>query len=190
MSLEEKMLESEQVYQGDFLRLMRDRVLLPDGQVATREYCVHPGAVAIIPVLPDGRLVLERQYRYSVRREMIEFPAGKRDAGEAALECGVRELHEETGYRAGRWARAGVIHPVIGYSTEAIDIWLATDLHAGTSVPDPGEFVEVFTATAQEVDAWILSGSLTDAKTISCMYWLKAWQCGEWVPDWVAPHAS
>jgi len=100
--LREDTIESKQVYQGHFIDLRRDRVRLPDGREAAREYVVHPGAVMIVAILPDGQLVMERQYRYPVRQTMIEFPAGKLDAGEGGLACAQRELLEETGYRIGR----------------------------------------------------------------------------------------
>ena len=115
-------LRSQQVLKGDFLDVRRDIVQLPDGSEASREYVIHPGAVMIVAQLGDGQLVLERQFRYPVRAVMIEFPAGKLDAGEASLACAQRELLEETGYTAREWARAGVMHPVISYSTEFIDI--------------------------------------------------------------------
>ena len=101
---------------------------LPDGKQVTREYVIHPGAVMIIPQLDDGRLVLERQFRYPMGQVMIEFPAGKLDPGEEPLACAQRELLEETGYSAREWARAGLLHPVISYSTEFIDIWFAKGL--------------------------------------------------------------
>ncbi|MEN9887090.1 MAG: hypothetical protein RL758_1668, partial [Pseudomonadota bacterium] len=114
--LKETTLSSEAVYQGDFLHIRSDSVRLPDGTHATREYVVHPGAVMIVPLLEDGRVVVERQYRYPLHRAMIEFPAGKLDPGESVLACAQRELAEETGYRADEWARAGVLHPVISYA--------------------------------------------------------------------------
>ena len=164
--LRENTLMSESVYQGHFLELRRDRVALPDGREATREYVVHPGAVMIVAILPDGRLVMERQYRYPVRQTMIEFPAGKLDAGEGGLACAQRELLEETGYRAGRWAKAGIMHPVIGYATEVIEVWFADDLSLGERQLDEGEFLDVFTATQQELEDWMRDGLLTDAKTV------------------------
>ena len=176
--LRENTLSSEAVYQGHFLELRRDRVALPDGREATREYVVHPGAVMIVAILPDGRLVMERQYRYPVRQTMIEFPAGKLDAGEGGLACAQRELLEETGYRAGRWAKAGIMHPVIGYATEVIEVWFADDLSLGERQLDEGEFLDVFSATQQELEDWMRDGLLTDAKTVVGMMWLLQWRAG------------
>ena len=182
--LREICAQSETVYRGRFLELRRDEVRLPDGGQAYREYVIHPGAVMVVPILPDGRLVLERQYRYPVQRTMIEFPAGKLDAGEGGLACAQRELLEETGYRAARWARAGVMHPVIGYATEVIEIWFADQLMAGERHLDEGEFLDVFAATQAELEAWMQQGMLTDAKTIVGMMWLRQWRAGQWPLDW------
>ena len=145
--LREEKISSQELLRGHFLHAFRDIVRLPDGREASREYVRHPGAVMIIAQLDDGRLVLERQYRYPVQSVMIEFPAGKLDAGEAPLDCAKRELLEETGYSAASWVRAGVMHPVISYSTEFIDIWFAKDLSAGERKLDAGEFLDVFTAS-------------------------------------------
>jgi ADP-ribose pyrophosphatase len=184
MHLRENTLTSESVYQGHFLALRRDRVALPDGREAIREYVVHPGAVMVVPILPDGRLVMERQYRYPVGQTMIEFPAGKLNAGEGGLACAQRELLEETGYRARRWAKAGVMHPVIGYATEVIEVWFADDLSLGERQLDEGEFLDVFTATQQELEDWMRDGQLTDAKTVVGMMWLLQWRAGRWPLTW------
>ena len=116
---------------GGFLEVRRDDVLLPDGSAATREFVQHPGAVAVIPVLEDGRLVLVRQHRYPVAKVLLELPAGKLDQGESQIACAMRELKEETGYEAQEWAYGGEIHNAAAYSTESIWIWLARGLVAG-----------------------------------------------------------
>jgi ADP-ribose pyrophosphatase len=108
--LREETLASEPVFDGRLLHVRRDRIRLPDGGQATREFIVHPGAVMVVPILDDGRLVMERQWRYPLARVMLEFPAGKLEAGEPTLQCAQRELFEETGYRAREWAIAGVLH--------------------------------------------------------------------------------
>ena len=184
--LVEKQLSSDEILAGNFLQIRRDTVSLPDGRHATREYIVHPGAVMIVALLDDGRVVLERQYRYPLHAVMIEFPAGKLDAGESSLACARRELQEETGYTAREWARAGVLHPVISYSTEFIDIWFARGLTPGKQQLDNGEFLEVFTATPDELMNWCGSGRVTDAKTLTGMLWLKNMLSGAWILQWQA----
>lgn len=171
--LRETCLFSEDAYQGKFLRLKKDIVSLPDGQETYREYLIHPGAVAILPVLDDGRILLERQFRYPVDQAMLEIPAGKLEVGEDPLVCAKRELLEETGYTAGSWEFLGRIHPVISYSTEFIDIYLAKNLTAGERCLDQGEFLDVFAATLDEMHEWIASGKITDVKTIISVYHLE-----------------
>jgi ADP-ribose pyrophosphatase len=180
----ERKLASQELLKGNFLHVFRDTVRLPDGKQATREYIVHPGAVVVIPLLDDGRLVLERQFRYPVGQVMIEFPAGKLDPGEDVLTCARRELLEETGYVAAEWARAGVLHPVISHSTEFIEVWFARGLAQGPSRLDQGEFLEVFTATPAELLRWCRDGSVTDSKTLVGTLWLQNVLSGEWVLDW------
>ncbi len=190
MDLTERQLASEAVYQGNFLQVRRDRIALPDNSTATREYIVHPGAAVVVPLLYDDagvlRVVLERQFRYPLGRVLIEFPAGKLDAGEDSLVCVQRELREETGYTATEWAYAGCMHPTIAYSTEHIDIWFARGLQAGPARLDAGEFLEVFTATPQELLQWCANGQVSDGKTLSCTLWLQNVLQGNWTLDWKA----
>ncbi len=137
--LTEQTLESRLAFEGSFLRLYVDKVQSADGHVGTREYLRHPGAVMIVPLLSDGRVVLERQFRYPLKRTAIEFPAGKIDAGERPIQCARRELLEETGYRAGKWSYLGGLHNAIAYSDEKIEMFLAEELvHEGASL-DAGE---------------------------------------------------
>ena len=182
--LREETLVSDQVYLGRFLDVRRDQVRLPDGTTAQREYIVHPGAVMVVPLLDDGRLVIERQWRYPLARVMTEFPAGKIDAGEPPLQCGIRELAEETGYRAAEWARAGILHNAIAYSNEGIEVWFARGLTLGERHLDVGEFLDVGSATLDELNEQARRGELTDAKTLIGLLWLQHWRAGLWPLEW------
>lgn len=187
----ERRLDGQTLVQGHFLKVCRDRVELPDGTVTTREYVVHPGAVMIVPLLDDGaghvHLVMERQFRYPVGQTIIEFPAGKLDPGEAGFACAQRELREETGYIAAEWARAGMLHPLVAYSTEFIEVWFARGLTAGPRQLDAGEFLDVFTASLDDLQGWCRDGRVTDAKTLIGALWLQNVQSGAWALDWQRP---
>lgn len=185
--LRETTLESERVFGGRLLEVRRDRILLPDGGEATREFIVHPGAVMIVPILDDGRLVMERQWRYPLERVMLEFPAGKLEAGEPPLSCAKRELAEETGYHARQWGRAGVLHNAIAYSNEGIEIWFARGLSAGPTHLDVGEFLETQLVAVDELDALCASGAVTDGKTLVGLLWLQNWHAGRWEIAWQDP---
>ena len=183
-SLKESLVHGELVLDGRFLKVRRDVVRLPDGAQTDREYVVHPGAVVVIPLLDDGRVLVERQYRYPVAQVMLEFPAGKLDPGEDPLLCGQRELLEETGYRAAEWARAGAMHLAIAYSTEIIHIYFARGLQAGPQQLDEGEFLEVHAMDVDALSADCREGRVTDAKTLACMMWLQNVRSGAWPLAW------
>lgn len=167
--LVEAKVDSESVFDGKLLHVRRDTVRLPDGTLATREYIVHPGAVLVVPVLADGRLVVAHQFRYPLGRVMIEFPAGKLDAGEAPLDTARRELREEAGYVAARWERLGLVHSVVAYSTEAIEFFVAEDLsHVGAQL-DAGEFLEIAVMSVDEMLTAVDREEVTDAKTVAAL---------------------
>jgi len=176
--LKEERLDTQDLYGGIFLNMKRDTVRLPDGSQAVREYLTHPGAVAIVAILDDGRILLERQYRYPVARVCMEIPAGKLDLGEDPLVCAQRELQEETGYTAAKWSYIRRIHPVISYSTEFIDIYLAEGLIKGQRQLDDEEFLDVFAASLDELLDWVEEGAVTDVKTTISAYWLDRFQRG------------
>jgi ADP-ribose pyrophosphatase len=157
------------------LEVHRDRVRLPDGAEAAREYIRHPGAVAIVALFEDGSILLERQFRYPHRRDFIEVPAGKVDPGEAHLVTAKRELLEETGYAAAEWTRLGVIHTAIAYTDEAIELFLAKTLTKGESKLDAGEFLETFIVPFEEAIGMIRDGKITDAKTVTALLWVEKW---------------
>ena len=181
--LREERVTGDDIYSGIFLKMKRDTVSLPDGQQAVREYLTHPGAVAIVALLDDGRVLLERQYRYPIAKACIEIPAGKLDPNENPLLCAQRELAEETGYTAKKWSYIRRIHPVISYSTEFIDIYLAEGLVPGASHLDEEEFLDVFAAPLEQLIAWVEEGEITDVKTTISAYWLDRYRQGLVAPE-------
>lgn len=168
--LAEHELSSALVFDGDMLKIRKDRVLLPDGKEASREYVRHPGAVVVVAQLADGQLVLERQFRYPLGRAFIEMPAGKIDPGEDILVCAQRELREETGYEAAFWQHLGAQHPCVGYSDEQIEIFLARELTYVGHAPDEGEFLEVLSMSVSDTEAAIHAGTITDGKSIVALF--------------------
>ena len=171
-------------YDGHFLKVWNDQVRLPDGARTGREYIVHPGAVVIVPLLDDGRVVIERQYRYPIGRAILEFPAGKIDPGEPRFDCARRELQEETGYTAREWANPGRLHNAPAYATEFIDLWFARGLVAGERRLDEHEHLDVLAMTVDELLALAARGELTDAKTLIALLWLQNLRAGVWKLDW------
>jgi ADP-ribose pyrophosphatase len=172
--LVESEISSETVFKGALLEVRKDRVLLPDGRESVREYIVHPGAVVVLAFLDNGNLLFERQFRYPLRRVFLELPAGKIDHGDPILDTAHRELLEETGYAARDWEYLGVMHPCIGYSDERIEIFTARGLHqAGEMRLDHNEFLEVLELAPDEAKAAVLDGRITDAKTITALFWLE-----------------
>lgn len=181
--LTEHQVDSEAVFDGVLLHVKRDTVRLPDGGSGTREYIVHPGAVAILPLFDDGRILLERQYRYPLAQTLIEIPAGKIDPGESTETTARRELLEETGYTASQWSYLTTIHPVCAYSNEKVEIWLARGLNqAGGQKLDAGEFLEIFTLPAAEALQWVREGRVSDVKTIIAIQWAEKILSGVWAP--------
>lgn len=178
--LTEVRVRGEWVYRGRLLQVRRDVVRLPGGAQAEREYIEHPGAVMVVPLRDNGTLVMERQYRYPVRREMIELPAGKIDPGEAPLESAKRELLEETGYRAEEWRHVATTHSVVGYSDERIEIFIARGLTQHGASLDDGENVEVFELALPTALDWVRDGRITDAKTMIGLFWADRALRGEW----------
>lgn len=183
--LAEERLGGGLVYPGGLLKIYRDDARTPDGVTAYREYTTHPGAAAVLARFDDGSLLLERQWRYPMNRSFLELPAGKIDAGEAPLQTAIRELREETGYSAARWACLGPMHPVISYSTEVIHLYLAEGLTAGEASLDAGECLELVRMPAHDFLATALRGEISDAKTLCGAFWLQSLLSGVLQPQWM-----
>lgn len=179
MDLKETSLDSVVVYEGSFMQVRKDRIMLPDGRESSREYITHPGAVAVLALLDNGNLLMERQYRYPPQREFIELPAGKIDDGEDILITAQRELLEETGYVADEWTHLTTAWPCIGYADERMEYFLARGLrHHGRNLDD-GEFLEVFEISLKEALQWIRDGKINESKTIVGLFWLEKY-LNEW----------
>ncbi|MDT8901086.1 NUDIX domain-containing protein [Anaeroselena agilis] len=164
--LTEHRLASEIVYNGKILTVRHDRVRLPDGREATRDVVGHPGAVAVVPITATGEIVLVRQYRYPVAKELLEVPAGKLDKGEQPEDCARRELEEETGYRAGRLEHLATFYTAPGFTDEIMHLYLARDLSPTAQNTDGDEFIDIEYYTASQVKKLLADKEIIDAKTI------------------------
>lgn len=169
VNLEEHTIRSEVIASGGMLTVKRDQVRLPNGHQSQREFVLHPGAVVVVPLLDNGNIIFERQFRYPLHQVFIELPAGKIDPNEAILTTGQRELLEETGYTANQWVKLGLQHPCIGYSNEVIHMYLARGLTLGQHQRDIDETLEVFEMSLSQCMQMILDGEITDGKTIVAM---------------------
>ena len=179
-SLTEKKLSSQCVYEGNFLHMHKDKIIMPDGKLSVREYVTHPGGVVIIPLLDNGDLVLERQYRYPLHQNFYELPAGKIEHNEDPLASAKRELLEETGYIASEWRYITTLYPFIGYSNEKQMYFLAEGLDLRGACPDDGENIEIFTLSFSEAIEWVRTGKITDSKTVSGLFWAEKLIYGNW----------
>ena len=170
--LKETQKSSEKIFSGKLIDLYFDHIELPNGKLSTREWIKHPGAVCVIPILPNGNLCLVRQYRYGPRAEFIEIPAGKLDTGEDPLVCAKRELEEEIGYIAGKFTFLTNIYPAIGFSNEKMWVYLAEDLILSKQNLDQDEFLELYPLSVDEAIGLISQGKITDVKTVIGILWL------------------
>ncbi|MBD3276032.1 MAG: NUDIX domain-containing protein [Candidatus Marinimicrobia bacterium] len=178
--LTEKQLSTSNVFDGVLLHVYRDEVKLRDESTSIREYIKHPGAAVMIPILENGNIVFERQYRYPLGMELLELPAGKIDDGEEPVDSARRELLEETGYEAKSLKKLGKLHPCIGYSDEVIYIYLAQDLIFHEEQQDKDEFIETFEMTLAGALEGVRTGKITDAKTMISLFWAEKYLSGDW----------
>jgi ADP-ribose pyrophosphatase len=173
-NLEEKQISRERIFKGKVLEVVRDTVELPNGEPVTREFCLHVGAACVIPLLSDGRVIMERQYRYPHSRVFFEIPAGKLNyAGEDSLEAAKRELLEETGAIASKYTYLGKLIPSPAIVGEWIDMYLAEDITFAERHLDDDEFLEVETVPLRELYEMVMNGKIEDGKTQIAI--LKAW---------------
>ncbi|MBR5490993.1 MAG: NUDIX hydrolase [Oscillospiraceae bacterium] len=162
----EKCVSSKDIFKGRIVHVHVDDVELIDGSRAVREIVEHDGGVTVIPVDAEGNVYCVRQYRYAFGKSIIETPAGKLEKGEAPFECAVRELSEETGFKAGKYVYLGEFYPSPGYCHEKLYAYLALDLTKGEAHLDEGEYLDVVKFSLEELVDMVMNNELEDAKTI------------------------
>ena len=171
-NITEKTISSELVYKG-FLTIYKDQVELPNGKQTSREFIKHPGAAMIIPVLANGNLLMIEQYRHAVGKIFLEFPAGKTDSGENSEQAAHRELAEEVGYQSAQLKYLTSIHPVIGYSNEQIDLYVAHDLKPAMQNHQDDEFLILKEVSVSELQKMVERHEITDVKTQIGFFWYQ-----------------
>ncbi len=175
MKLEEKTVDSQEIYKGRIVTVHLDKAELPDGRITSREVVEHPGGVGVLPLDGDGMVTVVRQYRYPFHRVLLEIPAGKLERGEDHRVCGLRELEEEVGMTADEFIYLGGLYLSPGYSSEVLHLYLARGLHQGASHPDEGEFLETGKVPFDELLAQVMAGEIHDAKTVAAVLKTKVY---------------
>lgn len=166
MNLIEKQIEKNYIFNGRIINLRKDVALLPNNTTAIREVVEHKGGVCVAPLTADDELIFVKQFRYPYMEEILELPAGKRDSlDENPLDCGIRELKEETGATAQKITFLGELYPTPGYCDEIIWMYLATGLSYGEQDPDEDEFLEVYRIPLKKAVEMVMNGEIKDAKT-------------------------
>lgn len=172
MDFKEKIIETSEVFKGNFLKVDHLEVELPDGNIASRDVVRHPGAVAILAFLDEENILLVKQYRVALERVILEIPAGKLEKGEDPLEAAKRELEEETGYKAKELNYLGSIATGAGFTDELIHIYKGTNLYKGVKGGDDDEFIEVTPFSIANIKEMIKTGEIIDVKTIASLMYL------------------
>lgn len=174
MNLEEKQISYDYIYKGKIINLRKDTALLPDGNTALREVVEHPGGVCVAAITEKNEILMVRQFRYPYMENVLEIPAGKRDKGnESPLECGKRELKEETGAVAEKFINLGQLYPTPGYCGEIIWLYAATGITFGQAQPDSDEFLSVEKIPFEKAVDMVLEGEIKDAKTQTAILKIK-----------------
>ena len=168
-ALDEVFVSSKPAFDGKLLHVHVDTVRLPNGNTAVREMANHQGAIAVVPILPDGSIIFVKQFRYPMGTVMYEVPAGKIDPGEEIDVCAVRELSEETGYEADHWEYLGAIATTPGFTDEVIHLYAATGLHRHAQHTDPDEFIAVEAIPREKLVPMIEEGLLFDGKSLAAL---------------------
>lgn len=172
MKLVEKTISEEYKYKGRIINLKVQQVELPNGRISSREIIEHPGAVAIVPFLDDNTIILVEQFRKAIDEVILEIPAGKIDKGEAPEICGIRELEEETGYRARNFQYLGKFVTTPGFTDQVIYLYKATDLYKGKTNMDEDEFINLKTFKLDEIKEMVKKGQIIDGKTVAALAYL------------------
>ena len=170
MILKEKTITSETKFEGKIIKARVENVELENGQKAYREFVDHPGGVGVVAITPERKMLMVQQFRKAIEGETIEIPAGKLEGGEDPLECGKRELEEETGYKAKEFISLGYIYPSPGFTNEKTYIYLAKDLYKGTVNPDEDEFLDILEIPIEEIHSMIMKNKINDAKSVVGFY--------------------